>query len=106
MLPFCHPVQVAVMKSIVACVAAIVLTLSPASNAKAQLWSGGYYHNPWTGGAMYGGGAYNPWTGGFSSGGQANNPWTDRFYGNEAFYNPWTGAGGYSSSYYNPWTGT
>jgi hypothetical protein len=105
MLPFCRPVEVAVMKRIVVYAAAVVLALSLASSARAQVWGGRYYYNPWTGGAMSSGAAYNPWTGGYHYGGQGYNPWTGRYYGNTAFYNPWTGVGGYSGGYYNPWTG-
>jgi hypothetical protein len=105
MLSFFRSVEVAVMKRIVACLAAFVLTLSLASSAKAQVWGGRYYYNPWTGGAMYGGGAYNPWTGGYYYGGQGYNLWTGRFYGQGTFYNPWTGLGAYSRGSYNPWTG-
>ena len=74
------------MKRIVAGVAALLLTLTLSSSAKAQFWGGQYYYNPWTGGGAYGGAVYNPWTGGYYYGGQGYNPWTGRYYGGGAFY--------------------
>jgi hypothetical protein len=107
------------MKSLLACVAGVVLTLSVASSAHAQVFYGrGYYANPWAGVGAYGGGVYNPWTGGayyggagyspwtgYYSGGRGYSPWTGRIYSRGAFANPYTGTWGYTRSYYNPWTG-
>ncbi len=107
------------MKHILACVAGVVLTLSAASNADAQvLWGSRYYYNPYLGAGAYGGGIYNPWTGGayyggtgyspwtgYYSGGTGYNPWTGRYYGGGAFANPYLGTWGYTRSWYNPWTG-
>jgi len=107
------------MKRLCACVAAVVLTLSAASSANAQvLWGSRSYYNPWTGTGVYGGGVVNPWTGGmyyggaaynpwtgYYSGGRGYNPWSGRFYSGGSFVNPYTGTWGYSRGYYNPWTG-
>lgn len=48
------------MKWLYACIAGVVLTLSAASTANAQVsWGARGYYNPWMGGGYYGG-AYSP----------------------------------------------
>src|SRR5262249_25502915 len=79
-----------IMKRILGVAAAVVLTLTLASNAKAQSWSGGYY-NPWTGTGVYAGSVYNPWTGGYYSGSTVYNPWLGGSYSAGSGYSPWTG---------------
>jgi hypothetical protein len=94
-----------IMKWIVAGITGVVLSLSTASTANAQVyWGGRSYYNPWTGGAVYRGGVYSPWTG-YYGGGVGYNPWVGRYYGGNAFVNPYMGASGYSRNWYNPWTG-
>ena len=79
------------MKRIFGVAAAVVLTLTLASSAKAQSWAGGYY-NPWNGTGVYAGSVYNPWTGGYYSRGTAYNPWLGGYYSGGSGYSPWTGS--------------
>lgn len=81
-----------------------VLWLAWAPRAHAWL-RGGYYYNPFTGGAFAGRAAYNPWTGGFYRGGLGYNPYTGMQYANRAFYNPYMNLYGRAAAAYNPYTG-
>lgn len=92
------------MKWLYACIAGVVLTLSAASTANAQVsWGARGYYNPWMGGGYYGG-AYSPWGGGYY-GGAGYNAWTGRYYQGGAFANPYMGTWGYGRSWYSPWSG-